>query len=168
MLGHLVTEALALDPIHRWLWFGASHHAECDSVTTFQLGLEVVKLGYHLQQTETKSLHLVLAVAVWGDFAFIQDEVVLTLTRLGGRVYASAEQGSFVGRPVVWVGTSDEAAQTTTLSWRATDTNMPKRPLVEPPPRAWDRKVDPVVVSGAAPVVCLVTVNQRIVRKGAA
>ncbi|MFI5898497.1 hypothetical protein ACIA5D_51395 [Actinoplanes sp. NPDC051513] len=133
ILGHLVAEALALDPIRRYLWFEARHHPERDTVTTFQLGLVVAQLGYHLQQTETGDLHQVLAVEVWGIFSFIRDEVHLTLGRLGGRTYAAAEQSSFAGRPVVWVGTTDEATQTTTLSWRATDGQAPNPPAVELP-----------------------------------
>jgi hypothetical protein len=47
-------------------------------------------------------------------------QVPLTLTKLGERVYGAAE-ALIAGRPTVWVGTSDLEAQTTTISWQTTD-----------------------------------------------
>jgi hypothetical protein len=122
-LGHLarlVYEILHLTPTSLLLLNEAHHHPERDQVKAFSINLALPQIGYHLQNTETGELHLIESVEIWGDFRWIQTDVPFRLLSLGGRVFGSAE-ASIAGRPTVWVGTSDLAAQTTKISWHATD-----------------------------------------------
>jgi hypothetical protein len=61
---------------------------------------------------------------MWGNFAILQTEIPLTVTDLGGRIYGAA-QVTIDGRPTVCVGTTDEASQTTRISWQTTDGVIP-------------------------------------------
>ena len=88
------------------------------------------QLGYYLRQIETGELHLIEELEIWGDFAVSQTEIPLALTRLGERTYGAAE-APIAGRPAVWVGTSDLAKQTTTISWRTTDSSTPSPTPIE-------------------------------------
>jgi hypothetical protein len=126
-LAYLVHEAIHLDPISLGLSVEAHNHPERDQVTTFSLGLPMSQLGYHLKRMETGELHVIEELEVWGDFAWTQTEVPLTLTRLGERVYGAA-QAPIAGRPAVWVGTSNPVSQTTTISWQTTDAAGPPQP----------------------------------------
>jgi hypothetical protein len=101
------------------------------------LQVAVGGLGYHLKREDTGALHQILALQIWGDVTYRQDEVTLTLSRLGDRVYAAGES-SFAGRPVVWVGTTLPGATETRLSWRATDVVAPPpQPESLEPPKRW-------------------------------
>jgi hypothetical protein len=128
-LAYLVNEAIHLDPVSRELTFMAHNHPESDQVKTFSLGLPIRQLGYHLQHTETGDLHLIEGLEIWGNFAWAQTEIPLTLTNLGGRVYGATEV-SIAGHPTVWVGTTNMAAQTTTISWTTPGAADPPRPPV--------------------------------------
>jgi hypothetical protein len=88
------------------------------------------ELGYHLKRAETGELHVIQELEVWGDLAWTQTEVPLTLTKLGGRIYGAA-QAPIAGRPAVWVGTSNLVEQTTTISWQTTDAAGPLQPLAQ-------------------------------------
>jgi hypothetical protein len=135
-LAFLMREAVGLESVVRWLSVEAHHHPERDELKAFELLLAVGGLGYHLKRQNTGTLHPILGLEIWGDFRYQQDEVTLTLSRLGDRVYAAGE-ASFVGRPVVWVGTTLPGATETKLSWRATDMVAPpqRREPVQPPTR---------------------------------
>lgn len=138
-LAYLVQEATHLEAVEKWLAVEAHHHPERDEFKTFELILAIGGLGYHLKRNETGTLHPIVGLEIWGDFAFAQDEVVLAVARLGDRVYAAGE-ASFAGRPVVWVGTTMPGATETTLSWRPTDAGVPPPAVtVEPaePPKVW-------------------------------
>jgi hypothetical protein len=128
-LAYLVREATYLPAVGKWLGVEAHHRPDRDELKAFQLGLVVGGLEYHLKWADSGALHLIVVLEIWGDFAFVQDEVVLALAQLGSRTYGAGE-ASLVGRPVVWVGTTRPGATVTTLSWRATDTPVP--PPVEP------------------------------------
>jgi hypothetical protein len=128
-LAYLVHEAIHLNPVALGLSTEAHNHPDREQVRAFSLGLAMPQLGYHLLHTETGDLHLIESLEIWGNFAWTQTEVPLTLTRLGGRVFGAA-QAPIAGRPAVWVGTTDMAAQTTTISWQTTDTAGPPQPPV--------------------------------------
>ncbi|WP_344317525.1 hypothetical protein [Acrocarpospora pleiomorpha] len=134
-LAYLVQEALDLKAIRVRLGVIAHNHPEKDQLKAFSLGLAIPRLGYHLRQSETGELHLIEELEMWGDFAILQSEVPLTLTKLGGRAYGAAE-ASIAGRPAVWVGTSDREKQTTRISWQATDKLARSVPSVASPVRS--------------------------------
>ena len=115
---YLVQEALSLEQVRLHLSFEAYNYPEKEEVKAFTLGMPVSQLGYHLQRKETGDLHLIEELEIWGDFAISRTEVALTLTNLGGRIYGAGE-ATIAGRPTIWVGTTNQAAQTTTISWRA-------------------------------------------------
>ncbi|WP_433211037.1 hypothetical protein ACQP00_49735 [Dactylosporangium sp. CS-047395] len=132
-LAFLAREAAYLEPVGKWLGVEAHHRPDRDDLKAFELELAIGGLGYHLKRIETDTLHLIVRLGIRGDFTFAQDEVVLTMARLGGRLYGAGE-ASFVGRPVVWVGTTMPGTTETRLSWRATDANAPPPAIpVEPP-----------------------------------
>jgi hypothetical protein len=132
----LVREAVGLESVVRWLSIEAHHHPERDQLKAFELLLPVSGLGYHLKREDTGALHRTIVLEIWGAFRYQQDDVTLTLSRLGDRVYAAGE-ASFVGRPVVWVGTTLPGTTETKLSWRATDMVTPpqQRQPVQSPTR---------------------------------
>jgi hypothetical protein len=123
-LFHLVWETVCLDAVRRALSFEAHHRSDKDQVKAFSLGLSVPQLGYQLLRMETTELHLIERLEIWGEFAVSQTEIPLTLANLGGRIYGSGE-APIDGRPAVWVGTTDQAAQKTTISWQTTDGQEP-------------------------------------------
>jgi hypothetical protein len=139
-LAFLAREAAHLEAVAKWLLVEAHHDPQRDEVKMFELGLAIGGLGYHLKRKETGTLHLIVRLEIWGNFTFVQDEVVLTIARLGGRVYGAGE-ATFAGRPAVWVGTTKPGATETKLSWRATtDTGVPPPAVpAEPaePPKVW-------------------------------
>jgi hypothetical protein len=127
---YLVQDTMGLDAVRLRLSFEANQHPEKDQVKTFSISVVMPQLGYHFQRSQTRQLHLIEELEIWGDFAVSQTELPFILTKLGGRVYGAAE-ASIVGRPSVWVGTSDLEAQTTTISWQTTDAQAPPQPPVE-------------------------------------
>jgi len=133
-LAFLVQETVGLGSVGRWLSVEAHYHPEREDLKAFELVVALSGLGYHIKREDTGSLYRILALEIWGDFTFGQDEVTLTLSRLGDRVYAAGE-ASFAGRPAVWVGTTLPGATETTLSWRATDVVAPRQEPAEPPKR---------------------------------
>ena len=137
-LAFLVSEAASLSSFRQWLAVEAHHHPEREDLKTFELVIALGGLGYHLKREDTGSLHRILALEIWGNFTYRQDEVTLTLSRLGDRVYAAGE-ATVAGQPVVWVGTTLPGATETTLSWRHTGAAPPSIPQREPakPPKMW-------------------------------
>ncbi len=133
-LSYLVQDAVNLEPVRHSLFVEAHKHPEKDKVKGFSLGRAMPQIGYHLKQMETGELHLIEEVEIRGDFLVYQTEVPLTLTKLGGRTYAAAE-APIAGRPAVWVGTTDRAAQTTMVTWQTTDAAGPPQPPIKPPVR---------------------------------
>jgi hypothetical protein len=119
-LAYLVQEAINLDQVRLRLSFEAYKHPDKEQVKAFSLNLPIPQLAYYLQHTETGDLHLIEELEIWGDFAISRTEIALTLTNIGGRIYG-AGGATIAGHPTVWVGTTDQAAQTTTISWQATD-----------------------------------------------
>jgi hypothetical protein len=119
-LAYLVREAINLDPVRQHLSFEAYNYPDKEQVKAFSLELPICQLNYCLQQTETGDLHAIEMLEIWGDFAISRTEVALTLANLGGRIYGAGE-ATIAGRPMVWVGTTDQVAQTTKISWQATD-----------------------------------------------
>lgn len=126
-LNHLVQEGLNLEWVKRIFTAEAHAHPERDDLKGFTLGLAIPQLQYCLLETESGELHPIEAFEVEGGFAFHQEEIAFTVTDLAGRRYGVGE-AALLGRPAVWVATTDEGARTTTLSWRTSD----DKPLFEP------------------------------------
>jgi hypothetical protein len=101
-LAFLVRETVGLGWVGHRLSVEAHHHPEREGLKTFELKITIDSLGYRLKREDTGALYQILALEIWGDFTYRQDEVTLTLSRLGDRVYAAGE-GSFAGRPSVRV-----------------------------------------------------------------
>jgi hypothetical protein len=129
-LAYLVQDAVGLDAVRLRLSVMAHDHPEKDQVKAFSIGIAMPQLGYYLRQNETGQLHLIEELEIGGGFAVSQTEIPLALARLGERTYASAE-APIADRPAVWVGTSDLAKRTTTLSWQTTDSSTPPPPSTE-------------------------------------
>lgn len=123
-LGVLADELIRLQPVADHLSKSAHNHPEREDLTGFSLSIALETLGYQLQNTESGTFHLIKAIEVWGSFTWKQTAIPLAFTDLGGRVFGAAE-APFADRPAVWVGTTDVANRTTTLSWRTTDTTGP-------------------------------------------
>ncbi len=94
----------------------------------------LAELEYHLREEASGELHPILALELQGDSTFVQEELAFTITDLADRRYGVGE-ASLMGRPVVWVGTTDMEAKTTTLSWSTKD----GKPLFERPMTAVPR-----------------------------
>lgn len=118
-LAYLVQDVINLEQVRLHLSFEAYNYPDKEQVKALSLGLPIAQLGYHLQHTDTGDLHLIEELEIWGDFAISRTEVALTLANLGGRIYGAGE-ATIAGHPTVWVGTSNQAMQTTTISWQAT------------------------------------------------
>jgi hypothetical protein len=123
-VGHLVYEALRLEDMRRRFMVEAHHRPDKDQIRSFSAGLLFPQLGYYLRHPESGDLYLIEALEMWGNFAILQTEIPLTVTDLGGRIYGAA-QVTINGRPAVCVGTTDEASQTTRISWQTTDGVIP-------------------------------------------
>lgn len=116
-LAYLVQDVLSLEPVRLRLSLLAHHRSEPEQVRAFSCDIRVAQLGYCLQHTASGELHLIEKVDVFGDCAIERNEIAFTLTELGGRRYGVGES-RVMGRPTVWVGTDNEVARTTTISWR--------------------------------------------------
>jgi hypothetical protein len=131
---YLVEDILGLEPLRMQFALQAHNHPEKNAIRTFSSKLRVSELQYHIQRTDTGDLYLIDWLEMWGDFKIWQTEIPLILTKLGGRVYGAAE-APIMNRPAVWVGTTDQQANTTTISWQTTDSSSPLIPPAPQPPR---------------------------------
>ena len=128
-IARLAVEAVSLDWVGTKFSVEAHSHPERDQLTRFMLDLVVGELGYCLRANETGELHTIEVLHIEGQFAHSQDEIPFTVTDLAGRRYGAGE-ATLIGRPTVWVATTDNGTQTTTVSWRTAD----DKPLLEPKP----------------------------------
>jgi hypothetical protein len=133
-LSYLVQDAVNLEPVRHGLLMEAHKHPEKDKVKRFSLGFAMPQLGCHLKQVETGELHLIEDVEIWGDFSVYQTEVPLTLTKLGDAP-TPLPKPPIAGRPAVWVGIPNPAAQTMTVTWQMTDAGRPPQQLIKLPVR---------------------------------
>ncbi|GIF48189.1 hypothetical protein DFJ67_3523 [Asanoa ferruginea] len=78
-----------MDSVARWIIIEAHHHPRREHLTDFELGIKLGALDYFLRHDETGELYQVVAIHISGDFRFQQDEIELTLSRLGNRMCAS-------------------------------------------------------------------------------
>jgi hypothetical protein len=129
-LAALVNETINLRWVARWFGVMAHNHPERSDLTGFAANIVVMDADYYLQKADDQNVYRIGALVIEGAFRFHQDEIPLTITDLGGRIFGAAET-SFIGRPTVWVGTTNTTAQETKLSWRTTD----NKPLIDDPPR---------------------------------
>ena len=160
----LAREALRLDWLARRFLETAHKRADREDLKGFSCGLPLADCGYFLHHEESDELHHITMIELTGEFVFAQDELAFTVAKIGGRVYG-AGRGPLLGRDSVWVGTTDEVAQTTTISWKAldttdaesrggeTDTEIRFRCLLDiAPPSNWaEQEADDGIVQFAAP-----------------
>lgn len=125
----LATEVLGLRRLREKFGREAHNHPEREALNSFTCGLDIGALGCHLRAEPAGDLHQIVAIEIEGEFHFVQQELTFALADLGGRRYGSAK-APVLNRPTVWVATTDQAAEKTTISWRTTD----GKPLNELPP----------------------------------
>lgn len=116
----LAQEALRLEWVMRRLQISAHNHPDRDSMKGFSVGLPLKDRGYYLRHDESQEFHRIDQMRLTGELVFTQYEMAFSMAKIGGRVYG-AGRGPFLGREAVWVGTTDDAAQKTTISWKALD-----------------------------------------------
>lgn len=114
----LTIEVLNLPGLFQKFAVGAHNYPQRDDLKGFSCGLPMGDLGYFLRLEDSGELHRILMLGVSGAFEFTQDEMVFTVHKLADRVYGSG-RGPLLGKEAAWVGTTDEDAQTTTISWKA-------------------------------------------------
>jgi hypothetical protein len=125
----LATEVLNLEWLFKSFMLEAHNHPERDALEGFSCAVVCGELGYHLRDEAIGRLDLIEAVDLQGEFQFAQNELAFTETKLANRRFGVGES-TLLGRPAVWVQTTDPTAKTTKLSWRTKD----DKPLREPPP----------------------------------
>jgi hypothetical protein len=132
-LSYLVQDVLSLEPVRLRLSLLAHHRSEPEQVRAFSCGIRAPQLGYCLQHTASGELHLIEELEIFGNCAMERNEVAFTLTELGGRRYGVGES-QVMGQPTVWVGTDNQVARTTTISWRTINspTRAPEPALSRP------------------------------------
>lgn len=135
----LVREALGLDWVGRSFLIEIRGHPDKDELTNFMSGFSVGTLDYHLHDQDTDELHRITEIHLEGEFEYAQEEIHLTVTQLAGHTYA-AGQSDFLGKQMVWVGTTDDNAGTMTFSWRSKDDTA--RQETSSPPRKFRGLLD--------------------------
>lgn len=103
----LVNEALNLDWVGMNFLLEAYNNPEPEELTGFVCSLRLDGRGYHLHWIATDELHRILELLIGGEFQYIEDPLELTLSRLGGKPYASGE-GNLFGRDTIWVVTTHD------------------------------------------------------------
>jgi hypothetical protein len=121
MVMHLVRQHFAAADVGRLMGADTHMHPEREQLKGFSCAIPVEPAGYFLQCLETGELHRICMLFVAGDFAWSQEELPLANFDLAGRRYGATKDGTFLGRPTVWVGTDHPESKTTKLSWRTTD-----------------------------------------------
>ena len=94
----LVQDAATLESVNRWLSVEAHYHPEREDLRACEMVVVVAGLGYHVRREDTGALHRILALEIGGDFAYRQDEVTVTLSRLGTVYTRPARRRSADGR----------------------------------------------------------------------
>jgi hypothetical protein len=142
----LATEILSLDFVREKVFKDARNHPEHADLKSFEFGAIILSLGYFLHWEAADELHPVTGIAVQGEFTFSQEELSFSINDMTHLRYGVGE-ASIMGHAAVWVATTDEKAQITTISWRAKDnkpfafnagsfraTKFPAVMTLEPPP----------------------------------
>ena len=113
----------------------AHHHPERNLLDGFTCGISAGSLGYYMHAENTNEPHLVTLVDIEGGFSFAQQELAFELADLDGRRYGSIE-APILGQPAIWVTSTNEAEQTSKISWRTKDgkplTGLTAAPVTEP------------------------------------
>jgi hypothetical protein len=150
----LAKETLRLQWLRMKLMADAHSHPERDLLESFTCGVPIGALGYYLRGDAANEPRLVTLVEIRGGFSFAQHDLPFEFADLGGRRYGSAE-APILGQPAIWVTTTNEAEQRTTLSWRtkagkpvtglpAASAGEPKFPaLLELQPPDWPSALPP-------------------------
>jgi len=95
-----------------------------DEIGGFSCRLPIVELEYLLHHDDTDEFHLIGSIELSGEARYTQDEMSFQLAELGSRQYAAGE-GVLMGRPAVWVGSTDHKRKVTRVSWKVDDKTLP-------------------------------------------
>ena len=116
----LAAEIMGLDFVREKILKDARNHPEQANLRSFQFGAAIMDLGYYLRWEASDELHLVAAIEIEGEFALSQEKLIFSINDMANLRYGVGE-ASLLGHPAVWVVTTNEETQTTTISWRAKD-----------------------------------------------
>jgi hypothetical protein len=142
----LAAEIMSLDFVREKMFKDARNHPERADLKSFEFGAVVINLGYYLHWDASDELHPLAGIEIEGEFVFSQDELSFSVNDMANLRYGVGE-APIMGHSAVWVATTDEETQTTTISWRAKDnkpfafnagpfqaTKFPAVMTLEPPP----------------------------------
>jgi hypothetical protein len=116
----LAGEIMSLDFVRAKIFEDARDHSERADLKAFEFGAAIMNLGYYLHWEASDELHLVTEIQIEGGFTFSQEELNFSINEMANLRYGVGE-ASLMGHSAIWVATTDEKAQTTTISWRAKD-----------------------------------------------
>lgn len=122
----LAQETLSIGWLREDFLEEAHNHPARDNLRSFTRGITIATLGYHLRHHETSELCLIATLELLGDFSFAQQELAFTIAGMADRPYGFTE-ASILGRPAVWVATTDPETGRSAISWRTKD----DKPLIE-------------------------------------
>jgi hypothetical protein len=142
----LAAEIMSLDFVREKVFKDARNHPERADLKAFEFGAVIINLGYYLHWEASDELHPVAGIEIEGEFTFSQEELIFSINDMANLRYGVGE-ASLMSHPTVWVATTDEKAQMTTISWRTKDnkpfafnagsfqaTKFPAVMTLEPPP----------------------------------
>jgi hypothetical protein len=116
----LAAEIMGLDFVREKILKDARNHPERADLKAFEFAAVILDLGYYLHWEADDELHPIAAIEIEGEFAFSQEELTFSINDIGNLRYGVGE-ASLLGHPAIWVATTNEETQTTTISWRAKD-----------------------------------------------
>lgn len=116
----LAGEIMGLDFVREKIFKDARDHPEQADLKGFEFAAVIAVLNYYLRWEDSGELHLIAAIGIEGEFAYSQEELAFSLNDMANLRYGVGE-APVLGHPAVWVATTDEKSQTTTISWRAKD-----------------------------------------------
>lgn len=114
---HLAQEVLNLPWLVRRFGEAAHSHPDRESLKGFTTQMPIAQCLYFLHNDDTQEDHLIVAIHLTGEFAFVQTEMQFQVSRIGDRAFGSG-RGQILGRETVWVGTTDEEKSQTRISWK--------------------------------------------------
>jgi hypothetical protein len=166
----LTTETLQLDWLRQSYLDMAHNLTRQDEIGGFSCRVLIGEADYFMHNLDSDQMHVVLALEVSGEAAFVEEEMTFTLADLGDRRYGSGE-GTLMGMPGVWVVTEDAYRPGTVVSWKVDggkskvelpSADEPRRfcelPELRPPDKWADnteerKALDPTLIASMGPAV---------------
>jgi hypothetical protein len=116
----LASEIMSLDFVREKVFEDARNHPERADLKTFEFSAVIMNLGYCLHWEASDELHLIVGMQIEGDFTFSQEELIFSINEMANLRYGVGE-APVMGRAAVWVATTDDKSEETTISWRTKD-----------------------------------------------